>query len=110
MHDAAVLLACGVDADDRRDGLGGSVLLSEAEGHRRTSLIELKDRGLYGMELIVRDDIDIFSLHATDTLMRPLPRGAGLSNACLKGAPLFGASQPALFAGDCLFLLAAALT
>ena len=56
---------------------------------------------------IVRDDIDISYLHATDTLMQPLPRRAGLSNACLKGAPLFGASQPALFAGDYLFLLAA---
>ena len=48
-------MACGVDADGRRDGLGGSVLLSEAEGHGRAFLSELKDRGLYGMELIVSD-------------------------------------------------------
>ena len=25
-------MACGVDADGRRDGLGGATLLSEAEG------------------------------------------------------------------------------
>ena len=48
-------MACGVDADGRRDGLGGSVLLSEAEGHGWTFLSELKDRGLYGMKRIVSD-------------------------------------------------------
>ena len=53
--DAAVLIACGVDADGRRDVLGCSVSLSEAEVHWRTFLSELKDRGLYGMELIVSD-------------------------------------------------------
>lgn len=31
--DVAVLIACGVDADDRRDILGCSVSLSEAEVH-----------------------------------------------------------------------------
>jgi len=53
--DAAVLIACGVDADGRRDVLGCSVSLSEAEVHWRAFLSELKDRGLYGMELIVSD-------------------------------------------------------
>lgn len=53
--DAAVLIACGVDADGRRDVLGCSVSLSEAEVHWRTFLSQLKDRGLYGMELIVSD-------------------------------------------------------
>ena len=53
--DAAVLIACGVGADGRRDVLGCSVSLSEAEVHWRSFLGELKDRGLYGMELIVSD-------------------------------------------------------
>lgn len=53
--DAAVLIACGIDADGRRDILGCSVSLSEAEVHWRSFLTSLKDRGLYGMELIVSD-------------------------------------------------------
>jgi putative transposase len=53
--DAAVLIACGVGADGDRDVLGCSVSLSEAEVHWRTFLSELKDRGLYGVELIVSD-------------------------------------------------------
>jgi transposase-like protein len=53
--DAAVLIACGVDGDGRRDVLGCSVSLSEAEVHWRAFLSELKDRGLYGLELIVSD-------------------------------------------------------
>jgi transposase-like protein len=53
--DAAVLIACGVDADGHRDILGCSVSLSEAEVHWRTFLSNLKDRGLCGVELIVSD-------------------------------------------------------
>jgi transposase-like protein len=53
--DAAVLIACGVDADGRRDILGCSVSLSEAEVHWRAFLASLKDRGLYGVELIASD-------------------------------------------------------
>lgn len=53
--DAAVLIACGVDAEGHRDILGCSVSLSEAEVHWRSFLSELKDRGLYGVELIVSD-------------------------------------------------------
>lgn len=53
--DAAVLIACGVDADGRRDILGCSVSLSEAEVHWRAFLSSLKDRGLYGIEFIVSD-------------------------------------------------------
>jgi transposase-like protein len=53
--DAAVLIACGVDADGHRDILGCSVSLSEAEVHWRAFLSELKDRGLYGLQLIVSD-------------------------------------------------------
>ena len=53
--DAAVLLACGVGADGKRDVLGCSVSLSEAEVHWRSFLSSLKDRGLHGIELIVSD-------------------------------------------------------
>jgi transposase-like protein len=53
--DAAVLIACGVDAAGHRDILGCSVSLSEAEVHWRRFLSELKDRGLHGLELIVSD-------------------------------------------------------
>lgn len=53
--DAAILIACGVGADGRRDVLGCSVSLSEAEVHWRTFLSSLKDRGLHGIELVVSD-------------------------------------------------------
>ena len=53
--DAAVLIACGVSADGQRDILGCSVSLSEAEVHWRAFLTSLKDRGLYGIELIASD-------------------------------------------------------
>ena len=53
--DAAVLIACGVGADGQRDILGCSVSLSEAEVHWRAFLTSLKDRGLYGIELIASD-------------------------------------------------------
>lgn len=53
--DAAVLIACGVGTDGRRDVLGCSVSLSEAEVHWRQFLASLKDRGLHGIELIVSD-------------------------------------------------------
>ena len=45
--DAAVLIACGIDADGHRDILGCSVSLSEAEVHWRAFLLSLKDRGLH---------------------------------------------------------------
>jgi len=53
--DAAVLIACGVDSGGRRDVLGCSVSLSEAEVHWRAFLSDLKDRGLHGLELIASD-------------------------------------------------------
>ncbi len=53
--DAAVLIACGVDDNGRRDVLGVSVSLSEAEVHWRGFLSNLKDRGLHGLELVVSD-------------------------------------------------------
>jgi len=53
--DAAVLIACGVGVDGKRDVLGCSVSLSEAEVHWRRFLVDLKDRGLQGIDLIVSD-------------------------------------------------------
>jgi transposase-like protein len=53
--DAAVLIACGIDAEGNRDILGCSVSLSEAEVHWRSFLADLKNRGLCGVELIVSD-------------------------------------------------------
>ena len=53
--DAAVLIACGVGADGKRDVLGVSISLSEAEVHWRGFLSNLKDRGLHGIELVVSD-------------------------------------------------------
>lgn len=50
--DAAVLLACGVDADGHRDVLGLSVSPSEAKVHWREFLSSLKDRGLHGIQLL----------------------------------------------------------
>ena len=54
--DCAVLVALGVRDDGKRDILGVSVALSEAEVHWRQFLTELKDRGLHGIELFVADD------------------------------------------------------
>jgi len=53
--DAAVLIACGVGSDGKRDVLGCSGSLSEAEVHWRAFLSSLKDRGLHGIELVVSD-------------------------------------------------------
>lgn len=53
--DAAVLIACGVGSDGKRDVLGCSVSFSEAEVHWRAFLSSLKDRGLQGIELVVSD-------------------------------------------------------
>ena len=54
--DEAVLIAIGVDATGRRQILGVSVALSEAELHWRTFLESLQKRGLSGVKLIVSDD------------------------------------------------------
>lgn len=53
--DAAVLIACGVGADGKRDVLGCSVSLSEAEVHWRAFLSSLKERGLRDVEMITSD-------------------------------------------------------
>lgn len=53
--DCAVLIALGVDSAGKRQILGCSVSLSEAEPHWRAFLSSLKDRGLHGMVLFVSD-------------------------------------------------------
>ncbi|MCZ7568883.1 MAG: IS256 family transposase [Ardenticatenaceae bacterium] len=53
VRDEAVLMATGVDRAGKRQVVGVSVSLSEAEVHRRTFLQNLVDRGLGGVELIV---------------------------------------------------------
>lgn len=53
--DAAVLLALGVTPKGKRDVLGVSVELSEAEVHWRHFLEQLAKRGLHGVKLFVSD-------------------------------------------------------
>lgn len=54
--DCAVLLAMGIDRKGKRELLGVSVALSEAETHWRAFLNELNERGLHGVKLFVSDD------------------------------------------------------
>jgi len=56
IRDAAVLVATGVDPAGKRQVLGLSVSLSEAEIHWRSFLQSLVARGLGGIQLIVSDD------------------------------------------------------
>lgn len=56
VRDAAILLASGVSQSGKREILGVSVSLSEAEVHWRGFLESLLARGLQGVELIVSDD------------------------------------------------------
>ena len=51
----AVLSAIGIDPEGRRSVLGVSVKLSEAEVHWREFLASLKERGLYGVQLVISD-------------------------------------------------------
>jgi transposase-like protein len=55
VRDAAVLIAIGINGRGRREVLGVSVALSEAEVHWRAFLRALAERGLHGMRLIVSD-------------------------------------------------------
>jgi transposase-like protein len=54
--DMAVLKAIGVTAEGKREILGVSCRLSEAEVHWRQFLEELMQRGLQGVEMIISDD------------------------------------------------------
>ena len=55
VQDAAVLIAVGVNGAGKREVLGVSVALSEAEVHWRTFLQSLTARGLHGVTLIISD-------------------------------------------------------
>lgn len=55
VRDAAVLKAIGVNEEGKREVLGVSVSLSEAEFHWRAFLQSLVERGLVGVELIISD-------------------------------------------------------
>jgi transposase-like protein len=55
VRDAAVLVAIGVGAHGRREVLGVSVAMSEAEAHWREFMRGLAKRGLHGVRLIVSD-------------------------------------------------------
>lgn len=55
VQDAAVFIAIGVNEAGKREVLGVSVALSEAEVHWRTFLQSLTGRGLHGVELIISD-------------------------------------------------------
>lgn len=56
MIDVAVLLAYGTTPEGKREVLGASVALSEAEVHWRTFFQQLQSRGMFGVRLIVSDD------------------------------------------------------
>ena len=56
IHDAAILMAAGVGPDGKRQILGVSVSLSEAELHWRDFLESLVKRGLRDTQLIISDD------------------------------------------------------
>ena len=54
--DCAILIAIGITEDNKREVLGVSVALSEAEVHWRSFFKSLQERGLHGIELIISDD------------------------------------------------------
>jgi transposase-like protein len=54
--DVAVLIATGINSEGKREVLGVSIMISEAEVHWRSFLSSLLERGLTGVKLIVSDD------------------------------------------------------
>lgn len=54
----AVFTAIGIDSDGRREIIGVSVSLSEAETHWRQFFKSLKERGLSAVKFVVSDDHD----------------------------------------------------
>lgn len=56
IRDAAVLVAIGIDAEGHRQVLGVSVSLSEHETHWKAFLKSLKERGMFGVQLVISDD------------------------------------------------------
>jgi transposase-like protein len=95
VRSAAVLLAVGVNQEDKREVLGVSVSLSEQEAHWRSFLQSLVRRGLAGVELIISD-------------VRCPSRPATSLSSCFRRPPLaalpmsFTAQRPSLCsqAGD----------
>jgi len=55
VRDCAVLLGVGIGEDGRREVIGVSVELSEAEVHWRKFLKALQERGLFGVQLFTSD-------------------------------------------------------
>jgi transposase-like protein len=54
--DRAILLAYGINPEGRREILGASASLSEAEVHWRSFFEHLQSRGMKGLRLIISDD------------------------------------------------------
>lgn len=54
--DMAILLAYGINSDGKREILGASASLSEAEVHWREFFKQLQSRGMSGLRLIISDD------------------------------------------------------
>jgi len=54
--DMAILLAYGINPEGRREILGASASLSEAEVHWRAFFEHLQSRGMKGLRLIISDD------------------------------------------------------
>ncbi len=55
IQDAAILVAYGVNVEGKREILGVSVDISEAEVHWRTFLQKLCERKLHGLQMVVSD-------------------------------------------------------
>jgi len=56
VRDAAVLVATGITPEGERQVLGVSASLSEHEAHWKAFLKSLKERGMYGVKLVISDD------------------------------------------------------
>ena len=56
VRNCAVLIAVGINSEGRREIIGVSIALSEAEVHWRAFLTSLQKRGLKGARLIISDD------------------------------------------------------
>ena len=56
VRDLAILIGIGVNEQGKREVLGISVSLSEAEVHWRSFFEDLQKRGMQGLQLIVSDD------------------------------------------------------
>lgn len=56
IHSRAVQIAIGIDAEGRRQILAVELANRESEGSWKEFLLKLKERGLYGVELVVSDD------------------------------------------------------